>query len=143
MIRLSTGRADESEQDVLEESEEIVVAKVRKLYILRIDEDTFKYINSQLYRLIMPTFALVLAKKKPDVPCAELTQEDVNKLPKKCRQWLVKCIVEMAEAETRSDPQKVLDAQYEFLQEFERELESERLKWEESHGKESPEGESD
>lgn len=128
---------------MLEESEEIVVAKVRKLYILRIDEDTFKYINSQLYRLIMPTFALVLAKKKPDVPCAELTQEDVNKLPEKCRQWLVSCIVSMAEAETRANPQKVLDAQYEFLQEFERELESERLKWEESYGKESPEGESD
>lgn len=118
------------------------MAKVRKLYILKIDEDTFKYINSQLYRLIMPTFALVLAKNKPDVPCAELTQEDVNKLPEKCRQWLVKCIVEMAESETRSDPQKVLDAQYEFLQEFERELEAEKIKWEEGNGEEAPRRES-
>lgn len=114
------------------------MAKVRKLYILKIDEDTFKYINSQLYRLIMPTFALVLAKNKPEVPCAELTQEDVNKLPEKCRQWLVSCIVSMAEAETRDNPQKVLDAQYELLQEFERELESERLKWEESNGGKKP-----
>ena len=79
------------------------MAKVRKLYILRIDEDTFKYINSQLYRLIMPTFALVFTKEKPEVPCAELTQEDVNKLPENCREWLVKCIVEMAEAESSSE----------------------------------------
>ena len=118
------------------------MGKVRKLYILRIEEDTFKYINSQLYRLIMPTFALVLAKKKPDVPCAELTQEDVNKLPEKCRQWLVSCIVSMAEAETRANPQKVLDAQYEFLQEFERELEAEKIKWEEGNGEEAPRRES-
>lgn len=119
------------------------MGKVRKLYILRIDEDTFKYINGQLYRLIMPTFALVFAKERPDVPCAELTQDDVNKLPENCREWLVKCIVEMAEAETRSDPKKVLDAQYEFLQEFEKELQAEKLKWEEQNGKEPPEGEKD
>ena len=120
------------------------MVKVRKLYILRIDEDTFKYINGQLYRLIMPTFALVFAKEKPDVPCAELTQEDVNKLPEKCREWLVKCIVEMAEAETRSDPQKAIDAQYEFLQEFEKELQAEKAKWEEANvRKEAPGGEKD
>ena len=119
------------------------MGSVRKLYILKIDEDTFKYINGQLYRLIMPTFALVFAKEKPDVPCAELTQEDVNKLPEKCRDWLVKCIVQMAEAETRVDPQKVLDAQYEFLQEFERELEAEMRNLEESNGgKETRKGES-
>ena len=116
------------------------MAKVRKLYILRIDEDTYKYINTQLYRLITPRFALVLTKDRPDVPCAELTKEDVNNLPENCQEWLVKCIVSMAESETKSKPQKMLDAQYEFLREFEKELEAERIKWEESHGgKEPPE----
>ena len=48
----------------------------------------------------------------------------------------------MAEAETRDNPQKVLDAQYEFLQEFERELEAEKIKWEEGNGEKAPRRES-
>ena len=43
-------------------------------------------------------------------------------------------IVAMAEQEVNENPQKVLDAQYEFLEEFEKELEAEKIKWEESNG---------
>lgn len=118
------------------------MADVRKLYILHINEETIKYINHEKWRLITPNYALVLTKTPPEVPHAELSQEDVNKLPENCREWLVKCIVKMAEQEVLDNPQKVLDAQYEFLEEFEKNLEIEKKAWEESHGgKESPEGE--
>ena len=120
----------------------MALGKIRKLYILRIDEETIKYINHEKYRLIMPTYALVLTKETPSVPCAEVSQDDVNRLPTNCREWLVGCIVKMAEQEVNENPQKVLDAQYEFLQEFEKELEAEKIKWEESNGgKESQKGE--
>ena len=112
--------------------------KIRKLYILRIDEDTIKYINHEKYRLIMPTYALVLTKETPSVPCAEISQKEVNSLPANCREWLVSCIVKMAEQEVNENPQKVLDAQYVFLKEFEKELEAEKLKWEESNGGKEP-----
>lgn len=112
--------------------------KVRKMYILHIDEETIKYINHEKYRLITPRYALVLTKETPSVPCSELTQEDVNKLPENCREWLVSCIVKMAEQEVNENPQKVLDAQYEFLVQFEKELEAEKKKWEESHGGKEP-----
>ena len=112
--------------------------KIRKLYILRIDEETIKYINHEKYRLIMPTYALVLTKETPSVPCAEISQKEVNSLPANCREWLVSCIVKMAEQEVNENPQKVLEAQYEFLKEFEKELEAEKLKWEESNGGKEP-----
>ena len=117
---------------------------IRKLYILRIDEETIKYINHEKYRLITPSYALVLAKEKPRVPCAQVTKKEVGKLPQTCQEWLVKCIVKMAEQEMNENPQKVLDAQYEFLEEFERELEAEKILWEESNGgAESRKGEKD
>ena len=114
------------------------MGKVRKLYILRIEEETIKYINHEKYRLIMPTYALVLSKETPSVPCAEISQDDINKLPANCREWLVSCIVKMAEQEVNENPQKVLEAQYEFLKEFEKELEAEKIKWEESNGGKEP-----
>ena len=115
--------------------------KVRKLYILRIEEETIKYISHEKYRLVTPKYALVFTKETPSVPCAELSKEDVNKLPDRCREWLVHCLVAMAEQEINDNPQKVLDAQYEFLEEFEKELEAEKVMWEETNGgKEAPEG---
>ncbi|MBO5969244.1 MAG: hypothetical protein J6S14_12185 [Clostridia bacterium] len=110
------------------------MSDIRKLYILRIEEETIKYINHEKYRLITPNYALVLTKETPSVPCAEITAEEVNDLPLNCQEWLVQCIVAMAEQEVNENPQKVLDAQYEFLEEFERELEAEKIKWEESNG---------
>ena len=73
----------------------MALGKIRKLYILRIDEETIKYINHEKYRLIMPTYALVLTKETPSVPCAEVSQDDVNRLPTNCREWLVGCIVKI------------------------------------------------
>lgn len=120
------------------------MGKVRKLYILHIDEETIKYINHEKYRLVMPNYALVFTKETPSVPCALLSQEDINKLPDKCRAWLVDCIVKMAEQDVNDNPQKVLDAQFEFLHEFEKELEAEKIKWEETNGgKEPRKGEKD
>lgn len=114
------------------------MGKVRQLYILRIEEETIKYINHEKYRLITPNYALVFTKETPSVPCALLSQEDINKLPENCKEWLVKCIVAMAEQEMNDNPQKVLDAQYEFLEQFEKELAIEAGKWEESHGGKEP-----
>ena len=118
--------------------------KVRKLYILRIEEETIKYINHEKYRLITPNYALVLTKETPSVPCTEVKKEEIDSLPLNCQEWLVKCIVAMAEQEVNENPQKVLDAQYEFLEEFEKELEAEKILWEESNGgAESRKGEKD
>ena len=118
------------------------MAEIRKLYILHIDEETIKYINHEKWRLVTPRYALVFTKETPSVPHSLLSQEDVNSLPENCREWLIDCIVKMAQQEVNENPQKVLDAQYEFLEQFEKELEAEKIKWEESHGgKESPEGE--
>ena len=114
------------------------MGKVRKLYILHIEEETIKYINHEKYRLITPNYALVFTKETPSVPCALLSQEDVNQLPENCREWLIKCIVAMAEQEMKDNPQNVVDAQYEFLHEFEKELEAEKIKWEESNGGKEP-----
>lgn len=116
----------------------MALADVRKLYILHIDEETIKYINHEKWRLVTPRYALVLAKETPSVPCALLSQEDINHLPANCREWLVSCIVAMAEQEAKENPQKVVDAQYEFLEQFEKELEAEKIKWEESHGGKEP-----
>lgn len=117
------------------------MSDIRRLYILRIEEETIKYINHEKWKLVTPNYALVFTKETPEVPCALLSQEDVNKLPENCREWLVNCIVAMAEQEVKENPQKVLDAQYAFLEEFEKNLEIEKKAWEESHGgKESPEG---
>lgn len=123
----------------------MALSKIRKLYILRIEEETIKYINHEKYRLIMPNFALVFTKTPPDVPHAELTQKDVDSLPGNCREWLVSCIVAMAEQEASENPQRVLDAKYEFLERFEKELESEKLKLEEENARKEPtkEGEKD
>lgn len=119
----------------------MALSDIRRLYILRIEEETIKYINHEKWKLVTPNYALVFTKETPEVPCALLSQEDVNKLPENCREWLVNCIVAMAEQEVKENPQKVLDAQYAFLEEFEKNLEIEKKAWEESHGgKESPEG---
>ena len=119
----------------------MALSDIRRLYILRIEEETIKYINHEKWKLVTPNYALVFTKETPEVPCAPLSQEDVNKLPENCREWLVNCIVQMAEQEVKENPQKVLDAQYVFLEEFEKNLELEKKAWEESHGgKESPEG---
>lgn len=114
------------------------MGKVRKLYILRIEEETIKYINHEKYRLITPNYALVFTKETPSVPCALLSQEDVNQLPENCREWLIKCIVAMAEQEMKDNPQNVVDAQYKFLEEFEKQLEIEKKAWEEKNGGKEP-----
>ena len=109
----------------------MALSDIRRLYILRIEEETIKYINHEKWKLVTPNYALVFTKETPEVPCAPLSQEDLNKLPENCREWLVNCIVQMAEQEVKENPQKVLDAQYAFLEEFEKNLEIEAKKFSE------------
>ena len=55
-----------------------------------------------------------------------LGEDDMDKLPQNVRDWLVNCIVAMAEHEVRTHPRVALKAQYEFLDEFEKELKDRR-----------------
>ena len=117
------------------------MGNTRKLYVMPVQDDVLTYLEDESYVMLTPSYALTFSLSKPPVVSVEVTKDDMDKLPQNVREWLVSCIVAMAEHEVRTHPRVALKAQYEFLNEFEKELETERKKWEEAHGKEPPEGE--
>ena len=119
------------------------MGKTRKLYVMPVQDDVLTYLEDESYVMLTPSYALTFSLSKPPVVSVEVTKEDMDKLPMKVREWLVSCIVAMAEHEVRTHPKVALKAQYEFLDEFEKELEIERKKWEAEHGAKHPEGEKD
>lgn len=116
------------------------MAKTRKLYVLPIQDDVLVYLESERYVMLTPKYALTLSLSKPPVVCVEVTKADMDRLSDKDREWLTSCLIAMAEHEIRTHPRVTIKAQYDFLDEFAKELEVEKQKWEKENGK-HPQGE--
>ena len=119
------------------------MSKTRKLYVMPVQDDVLTYLENESYVMLTPSYALTFSLSKPPVVSVEVTKDDMDKLPMNVREWLVSCLVAMAEHEVKTHPKVALKAQYEFLDEFEKELEIERRKWEAEHGTKHPKGEKD
>lgn len=113
---------------------------VKKLYVLPITDETLEYIDSQEYKLLKPRYALVLTEKKPSVPCAAFECKELEYLRPDEADWLTKCIVQIAAKIAEENKDDLLKEQYKFLKEFEKELEAEKQRREESDGNEEAKG---
>ena len=113
---------------------------VKKLYVLPITDETLEYIDNQEYKLLKPRYALVLTGKKPSVPHATFEGNELEYLRPDEADWLAKCIVRIAAKIAEENKDDLLKEQYKFLKEFEKELEAEKQRREESDGNEEAKG---
>ena len=114
--------------------------KAKKLYVLPVTDETLEYIKTQEYTLVKPRYALCLTSKKPCVPSVVVDGSEMKHLRPDETDWMIKCIVKIAEKIAEENKDDLLKEQYKFLQEFEKELQAEKQKREESHGNEEAEG---